>query len=176
MTLKNRLINIIIAVVVLFVGLFAYHTFNHSNRVSADDNATTITFLGQTYDYRNIGQEYMTAQDYINADPDTHIATWGGKPIQLDNDGHNTHFIGHTPGVFHDLNKLKVGDPITVTDLEGNSKTYHVTQKLEVDDYGDIWNDRSDNVMSEIIGTGKREQVTFQTCESDVENWIIIAN
>jgi hypothetical protein len=175
MSFKKRLAIMVSMVAVLALGVFLFFTITGKNKVAADDASTTISFLGKTYEYRNIGREYMVAQNYIDAAPDTHVSTWGGKAIQLDNDGHNTHFIGHTPGVFNDLSSLKIGDKITVKDIEGNVRDYTVTEIYEVDDYGNLENDKSKNILQQMIGIGDREQVTFQTCMSDVENKVIVA-
>lgn len=130
---------------------------------------STIYFNGVAVPYKNGGKE--KGQAII--DGGVYASTWGGTKVFNANDGMNTHFIGHNPGVFSGIWNAK---SFIITDENGSPYTYIVTsvykvnkRAIGVDDGVDYW-DR-------ITGTGGGERVTFQTCVSvgGSTNWIIEA-
>lgn len=89
------------------------------------------------------------------------------------NDGSSTHIIGHNPGAFSVILSLGVGSPVTVTDGNGNSRTYTVYSVMDVNDQG---YDRSGNAQWESILAQGGESISLQTCLGDYWNRMILAN
>lgn len=133
----------------------------------------TLNILGNIINYQNGGQQL--GQSIIDANSDTTASTWGGTTVFSGDDGMNTHFIGHNPGVFSIIFNLSIGNEITVTDANGVSQTYIVNLMTQVTDDGrDI---RTGTALYEdITGTGGGERITLQTCINDSVNLIIFAS
>ena len=133
--------------------------------------ADQLMINGQAISYTNAGQG--SGQAIIDANPNQ-VATWGGAVVQSGNDGANTHFIGHNPGIFNVLFSLGTGATIEVSDSANNVTTYTVSQIVTVDDSGfaadgtDYWD--------QITGSGGGERITLQTCINDDYNLIVFAN
>ncbi len=72
-------------------------------------------------------------------------------------DGTWGYFIGHNPGVFAPVASLSDGSPVTVVDYSGDSHTYHVVKRFDVD-AGTTWN----QVAADVTGYG--ESIILQTC------------
>ncbi|GFH42524.1 hypothetical protein Hs30E_10750 [Lactococcus hodotermopsidis] len=140
-----------------------------------NQSKTTLTIGKQTLIYKNMGRDHKKAQAYINDDDQTHVATWGGRVTQNNSDGYNTTFIGHNPGVFDILPKVKTGDKITVTDVFNTKQIYQVETIYIVDDNGNVTVTPKQNIMDEIIEVGETEKITLQTCISGDENLVLIA-
>lgn len=132
----------------------------------------TITMAGQTVSYQNGGQG--SGQSIIDSNPTGVASTWGGAAVQSGDDGQNTHFIGHNPGVFSTVFSLGVGSQIVVTDANGTPTTYTVSTMLELDDYGEeVGTGR--NYWDLIVGTGGGERISLQSCVNDDVNLFAIA-
>ena len=140
---------------------------NTATPAPATIGADQLMINGQAISYTNAGQG--SGQAIIDANPNQ-VATWGGAVVQSGNDGANTHFIGHNPGIFNVLFSLGTGATIEVSD----SATYTVSQIVTVDDSGfaadgtDYWD--------QITGSGGGERITLQTCINDDYNLIVFAN
>lgn len=134
-------------------------------------SASTMYVGGLAISYQNAGE--ASGQSVIDNNPNV-IATWGGAVTQSGNDGLNTHFIGHNPGIFSVLFQLGGGEIITVTDGAGTPTDYVVSQIFQVDDYGTGITDGQE-YMDLLIGTGGGERITLQTCINDSVNLIVIA-
>lgn len=134
-------------------------------------SASTMYVGGLVISYQNAGEG--SGQSVIDNNPNV-IATWGGAATQSGNDGLNTHFIGHNPGIFSVLFQLGGGETITVTDGAGTPTNYVVSQIFQVDDYGTGITDGQE-YMDLLIGTGGGERITLQTCINDSVNLIVIA-
>jgi len=133
--------------------------------------ANQMKINGQFISYSNAGQG--NGQAIIDANHNQ-VATWGGASVQSGNDGANTHFIGHNPGIFNVLFSLGNGQSIEVSDSANNVTTYTISHIVTVDDYGmaadgtDYWD--------QITGSGGGERITLQTCINDDYNLIVFAN
>ena len=79
--------------------------------------ADQLEIAGQLITYLNAGQG--NGQAIIDANPNL-VATWGGASVQSGDDGANTHFIGHNPGIFNVLFSVGVGETISVSDGANN--------------------------------------------------------
>lgn len=75
-------------------------------------------------------------------------------------DGSWGYFIGHNPGDFTAVMTLKAGDPITVRDRGGDTRTYYVVDSFDVKNTT-YFSDISDKVC------GYGESVIVQTCCGD---------
>ena len=134
--------------------------------------SNTMYVGGLAIPYQNAGEG--SGQAVIDSDPNV-IATWGGSPVQSGNDGQNTHFIGHNPGIFSVLFSLGTGGQIVVTDGNAVPTYYSINSIFQVDDYGT--NTASgQNVMDDLIGYGGGERITLQTCINDDINLIVMAS
>ncbi|WP_172208635.1 sortase domain-containing protein [Lactococcus hodotermopsidis] len=174
--MKKWLLGSFFTVLLTTFGLIYHLDETNSAMAIVDDYAQySLTIGEETLIYKNIGRSENEAQNYINVAAETHVATWGGKKIQDNFDGHNTHFIGHNPGVFHILKKVEIGDEILVKDEFQTVEVYQVKQIVIVDDSGHLVDDPSRNIMQEIIGIGTTEQITLQTCLSETTNLVIMA-
>lgn len=144
---------------------------NTATPAPATIGADQLMINGQAISYTNAGQG--SGQTIIDANPNQ-VATWGGAVVQSGNDGANTHFIGHNPGIFNVLFSLGTGATIEVSDSANNVTTYTVSQIVTVDDSGfaadgtDYWD--------QITGSGGGERITLQTCINDDYNLIVFAN
>lgn len=146
-------------------------TQNTAKPEPAAIQADQMKINGQLISYSNAGQG--SGQGIIDANPNQ-VATWGGASVQSGNDGSNTHFIGHNPGIFNVLFSLGNGATIDVSDSSNNVTSYTVSQIVTVDDSGmaadgtDYWD--------QITGSGGGERITLQTCINDDYNLIVFAN
>lgn len=144
---------------------------NAANPAPASMQADQLMVNGQLISYANAGQG--NGQAIIDANPNV-VATWGGSAVQSGNDGVNTHFIGHNPGIFNVLFSVGTGATIEVSDGSNNVTSYTVSQIVTVDDSG-IAEDGTD-YWDQITGTGGGERITLQTCINDDYNLIVFAN
>lgn len=138
--------------------------------VETSQQANQLKINNQLISYTNAGQ--ANGQALIDANPNM-VATWGGVKIQSGEDGGNTHFIGHNPGIFNLLFSTNVGSTISISDSVGNISDYTVSQIVTVDDSG-IGEDGTD-YWEQITSTGGGERVTLQTCIDDDHNLIVFA-
>ncbi|EOH97330.1 hypothetical protein UAY_02486 [Enterococcus moraviensis ATCC BAA-383] len=132
----------------------------------------TLTMNGQTIPYQNGGQG--AGQSIIDSNPGGIASTWGGAAVQSGDDGQNTHFIGHNPGVFSTVFSLGVGSQIVVTDANGTPTTYTVQTLLQLDDYGTEVGTGT-NYWDLTVGTAGGERITLQSCVNDDINLFAIA-
>lgn len=144
---------------------------NAANPAPASMQADQLMVNGQLISYANAGQG--NGQAIIDANPNV-VATWGGAAVQSADDGVNTHFIGHNPGIFNVLFSVGTGATIEVSDGSNNVTSYTVSQIVTVDDSG-IAEDGTD-YWDQITGTGGGERITLQTCINDDYNLIVFAN
>lgn len=144
-----------------------------TNPVSSEDEPNILLINGTRIPYQNGGEG--SGQAIIDSNPSGSASTWGGVPIQSGDDGANTHFIGHNPGVFSVLFSVGVGQSISVNDSNGKTTTYIINNILHLDDFGhdlttgiDYW--------EQTVGTAGGERITLQTCISDTENLMVLAS
>lgn len=126
---------------------------------------------GKTITYKNGG--IANGQSIIDSNSKL-ISTWGGAETFSGNDGYNTHFIGHNPGVFSVLTQLGNGSTIIVTDSNGVPTTYKVTRIFTVDDNAHNAAD-GENYYNYMVSKRGGEVITLQTCLSSNKNLIIRA-
>lgn len=141
--------------------------------VASDNQPNVLIINGVTIPYQNGGQG--SGQAIIDNNSNDSASTWGGMPIQSGDDGANTHFIGHNPGVFSVLFSVRIGQSITVSDSSGKMTNYTINNILHLDDFGqelatgvDYWD--------QTVGTTGGERITLQTCISDTENLMVFAS
>jgi hypothetical protein len=87
-------------------------------------------------------------------------------------DGLGNYFCGHNPGCFTPLVSVGIGSTIIVTDANGTPFTYHVTRITTMDDYG---YEPNGNFLIEQVRRMGNESVAFQTCLTQTNNLVIIA-
>lgn len=133
--------------------------------------ANQLKIGGQMISYLNAGQG--NGQAIIDANPNL-VATWGGASVQSGNDGANTHFIGHNPGIFNVLFSVGVGETIDISDSSNYLTTYTVSQIVTVNDSG-VAADGTD-YWDQITGSGGGERISLQTCINDDYNLIVFAS
>lgn len=146
-------------------------TQEETNSAPITNQSNTLSFSGVTIPYQNAGE--ATGQSIINNDRNM-VATFGGAAYQSADDGVNTHFIGHNPGIFSHLFSLVIGDKVVVTDANGNPSTYLVSSILQVDDYGTNIA-TNENWVDYILDPGSEERITLQTCINADINLVVIA-
>lgn len=103
-------------------------------------NGKQIPYVGS---YQTQSAPSATAGLWLGSD-DVDDGTWG-------------YFIGHNPGVFAPVASLLEGSPVTVVDYSGDSHTYHVVKRFDVN-AGSTW----DQVAADVTGYG--ESIILQTC------------
>lgn len=102
------------------------------------------------------------------------VETWGGQTRLSVSDGQSTHIIGHNTSSFGAIIQLGVGSAITVTDVDGQVRTYHVTSTADVNDQGyDIHTGQDE--WNHIVSAGQGEQIVLQTCLSGTINRLVWA-
>ena len=131
----------------------------------------TMYLGGISIPYQNAGEG--SGQAVIDSNRNM-VATFGGATVQSPNDGVNTHFIGHNPGIFNILFSLSVGSEVTVTDANGTPATYIVGNIFQVDDYGTNIA-TNENWVDYILDPGTEERITLQTCVNDDINLVVVA-
>ena len=82
-------------------------------------------------------------------------------------DGSWGYFIGHNPGDFTCVMTLKNGDPVTVCDSDGNTRTYSVVDEFIVPD-DTYWED----IQSRVTDYG--ESIILQTCCGDNAHYRVV--
>lgn len=116
---------------------------------------STIYFHGQYIPFVQGNPADVTA-------PKSKVAsTWiGGGDVD---DGLNTYFIGHNPGVFSGVMNLQIGDEIVVWDESGASRSYFVFDALVLPNASNYF-----AYESRLSPSG--ESITLQTCVADDRN------
>lgn len=97
--------------------------------------------------------------------PSSGAGLWMGSDSTVD--GSWGYFIGHNPGSFTCVMTLKTGDPVTVCDSEGRTRTYHVVDGFTVPDTT-YWED----IESRVTEYG--ESVILQTCCGDNAHYRVV--
>lgn len=106
-------------------------------------------------------------KDWLGADsaPLVGAGLWAGSDSTTD--GELGYFVGHNPGDFNMVMDLGLGDPVTVNDRAGHSRTYSVVDVFTVPDTATY-----DDISTRISGYG--ESVVLQTCVGDGESYRIV--
>ncbi len=148
-----------------------------SDGTASQTSSTTVT----AYVYRSIPKAEVsyarrldvngTPVNYVdvsaaNVVPDTGGGLWRGSDSTTD--GSWGYFVGHNPGSFACVMDLVQGNPVTVWDSKGNSRTYTVVSTFDVPDTT-LWED----LQPQISTYG--ESVIMQTCNGDSLYRIVVA-
>ncbi|MEC4184652.1 sortase [Adlercreutzia sp. R21] len=130
-------------------------TVNETTPAAPTPRTNTIYFHGEYIPFVQGNPADMTA-------PKSRVAsTWIGEGDV--NDGQNTYFIGHNPGVFSSVMNLQLGDEIVVWDATGASRSYFVFDALVLPNASNYF-----AYESRLSPTG--ESITLQTCVADNQN------
>lgn len=128
---------------------------NETVEAAPTPRTNTIYFHGEYIPFVQGNPADMTA-------PKARVAsTWIGDGDI--NDGQNTYFIGHNPGVFSSVMNLQIGDEIVVWDESGASRSYFVFDALVLPNSSNYF-----AYESRLSPSG--ESITLQTCVSDNQN------
>lgn len=122
-----------------------------------------ITFSGKTIPLVN-------SQGAKAAPNGNKAGYWSGNG-KVD-DKKTTHIIGHNPGSFAGMFKLKNGSVIKVTDANGKVRNYKVYSILTVND--NVYGKNGKDYWSSIFNQ-KGESISLQTCINDYWNLIVLA-
>ncbi|MCI8367627.1 MAG: sortase [Eggerthellaceae bacterium] len=114
-----------------------------------------------------VGESLLPFVDTFEATtaPETGAGLWMGSDSTTD--GSWGYFIGHNPGPFHAVMGLVKGDPVTICDRQGHTRTYHVVDTFRVTD-DTYWETIEDKV------TGYGESAILQTCCGDDAHYRIV--
>lgn len=138
-------------------------TYQHSAAAEKSTKADK-TLKPRTIDVNGDIMGYIDSFGTASA-PKTGAGLWMGSDSTTD--GSWGYFIGHNPGDFTAVMTLKNGDPITVCDGDGASRTYHVIDEFIVPDTT-YWED----IESRVTQYG--ESVILQTCCGDNEHYRVV--
>lgn len=122
-----------------------------------------ITFSGKTIPLVN-------SQGAAAAPKGNKAGYWRGNGKV--NDKKSTHIIGHNPGSFAGMFKLKKGSTIKVVDSDGKTRNYKVYSILTVND--NVYGKNGKDYWSTIFNQ-KGESISLQTCINDYWNLIVLA-
>ncbi|WP_172209926.1 sortase domain-containing protein [Lactococcus hodotermopsidis] len=178
---KIRTLRILLGLLIVLSGIgggvYYYLNYVDGDRASASSHLKTYFVInGKQFEYKNIGRDGDNkAQKWIDNNPERNIASWGGKPIQDNDENLNTHFIGHNPGVFRELISMRINSVIEVHDNINPIRNYKVTDILMVDDEGNLIDQVGVNVYEQMVEPGADERITLQACLSDITNIVIVA-
>ncbi|QBO36051.1 sortase [Periweissella cryptocerci] len=138
-------------------------TKKHKAKAAKKRTKCTITVAGHTIPWE--------LDHGAKAAPAHEVGVWYGDGSTTDNQ--TSHFIGHNPGVFTPVMSLRKGDPVTVTDAQGHTRTYHVTKIMDVYDCClDVTTRKNEEST---IFTAPGERITLQTCITETINRIVYA-
>lgn len=107
---------------------------------------------------------YVPSYESASA-PASGAGLWMGSDSTTD--GSWGYFIGHNPGDFTCVMTLKNGDPVTVCDSDGNTRTYSVVDEFIVPD-STYWED----IQSRVTDYG--ESIILQTCCGDNAHYRVV--
>ena len=112
------------------------------------------------------GDLVTSVPSYASASaPAAGAGLWMGSDSTTD--GSWGYFIGHNPGDFTCVMTLKNGDPVTVCDSDGNTRTYSVVDEFIVPD-STYWED----IQSRVTDYG--ESIILQTCCGDNAHYRVV--
>ncbi len=117
-----------------------------------------------TLDINGTAVEYVESL-YSKTTPETGAGLWAGSDATFDEAP--GYFIGHNPGDFSAVMNLQTGDPVTVNDRFGDSRTYYVVDNFVVPNT--TW---LNEIAEQISGYG--ESIILQTCVGDDESFRIV--
>ena len=107
---------------------------------------------------------YVPSYESASA-PASGAGLWMGSDSTTDSSW--GYFIGHNPGDFTCVMTLKNGDPVTVCDSDGSTRTYSVVDEFIVPD-STYWED----IQSRVTDYG--ESIILQTCCGDNAHYRVV--
>lgn len=147
-------------------SLSAKHSASHDASVKAAASATSETPEGSNDSIDVNGDIVTYVPSYESASaPASGAGLWMGSDSTTD--GSWGYFIGHNPGDFTCVMTLKNGDPVTVCDSDGNTRTYSVVDEFIVPD-DTYWED----IQSRVTDYG--ESIILQTCCGDNAHYRVV--
>jgi hypothetical protein len=132
----------------------------------------TIYYKNDLIPYENVGEK--NGQKWIDTHRYESAATWSGQVKFNGADGLNTHFIGHNPGIFQKIMKMKIGEQILVTD-ENGTMTQYAIQKIAYVNHAGYEEETNTDLLPQITGKDGGERITLQACYNDKINFIVFA-
>ena len=139
-------------------------TYQHSAAAEKADESKDTSMKPRTIDVNGDVMGYVNSFGTASA-PKTGAGLWMGSDSTTD--GSWGYFIGHNPGSFTRVMTLKNGDPVTICDSDGNTRTYHVVDEFIVPD-DTYWED----IESRVVQYG--ESVIVQTCCGDNAHYRVV--
>lgn len=100
-----------------------------SNNAAPADTSRSTHMAPKTLNIDGVVLSYIDTYDAASA-PKYGAGLWDGSDSTTD--GTYGYFIGHNPGDFNCVMYLSAGDPVSVMDRNGASRTYHVAEVFEV--------------------------------------------
>lgn len=146
-------------------------------KAASIQNATGETYVGTISGLGHSTDVVLGSMSRTSAPAQAGLAmTWGGATRLSTTDGLTTEIAGHAKSnTFAWIMSLGVGSQVTVTDANGNARTYTVYATDDVNDQSystktgkDQWN--------AITSAGQGEAVVLQTCISNTVNRIVWAH
>ncbi|WP_407895018.1 sortase domain-containing protein [Lacticaseibacillus sp. N501-2] len=146
-------------------------------KAASIQNATGETYVGTISGLGHSTDVVLGSMSRTSAPAQAGLAmTWGGATRLSTTDGLTTEIAGHAKSnTFAWIMSLGVGSQVTVTDANGNARTYTVYARDDVNDQSystktgkDQWN--------AITSAGQGEAVVLQTCISNTVNRIVWAH
>lgn len=135
--------------------------------ISPEGAVDTDALEPNTIDVNGDAMGYVDSFETASA-PSSGAGLWMGSDSTVD--GSWGYFIGHNPGSFTCVMTLKNGDPVTICDGDGKTRTYHVVDEFIVPDTT-YWED----IQSRVTQYG--ESIILQTCCGDNAHYrVVIAN
>lgn len=142
----------------------AVDTANPLTTLSPEGAVEEEDLQANTIDVNGDAMGYVDSFETASA-PSSGAGLWMGSDSTTD--GSWGYFIGHNPGSFTCVMTLKNGDPVTVCDGDGNTRTYHVVDEFVVPD-STYWED----IQSRVTQYG--ESIILQTCCGDNAHYRVV--
>ena len=143
MELKKRLNPRIVFFVIYFVAFFGYIIYGlqpvEATNAYTVDNMLSISSIGLNADVTNIPVEAGELKT-----PDTSVGSYSKNT-------NKTLLIGHSTGIFKDLDDVKIGDSIKYGDNEYKVTKYVYIEKDAID-------------MNELLAPEDKETLVIMTC------------
>ena len=127
-----------------------------SNKIGIDGNYKSYTNYGRA------------STDKLQSGIDAGLIVAGLNSFN-GNDGETTYFGGHNPGVMNYMaGNIRIGATITVTDSSGKEFNYKMTDKVDVDEYGEgvLKSIGVSAIDAYMYGTGS-ESILIQFCNTN---------
>ncbi|WP_155287893.1 sortase domain-containing protein [Lacticaseibacillus zhaodongensis] len=173
--MKFNHIGVLIASAVMAFGSFIVPATASAAGTQTVAAATKKAPVRNKISFAGVTVPVVKGNMHVTSAPHANVAqTWGGQTTLSTTDHQSTHMIGHNNTSFGKIVKLKKGSAVTVHDVNGKTRVYHVTKVLNVTDQGYI-NGTKTSVYKQIVNANQGEQVVLQTCLSETVNRLVWA-